>query len=224
MLSGCGEYVGMAFLRYLEADVRKYVRLLLLPASNQRRRNNFDPSSLVVRWRSVKPRRGPRCMHNSQARAARCRVNRHSRLPAARFASQRAVPLEGLGEEEQGTRAAPDDLLTSYPGTGRKSALLGRVRTCQGACLVSSPTLAVREHSTSPHPDPALTLGWSVHHARRGIRTTAPGSCAEGRFQDRRRLISEARPENHISPRPSCSVPIHPQPKKLIPGLSSARG
>jgi len=24
--------------------------------------------------------------------------------------------------------------LTSYPGTGRKSALLGRVRTCQGAC------------------------------------------------------------------------------------------
>jgi hypothetical protein len=38
--------------------------------------------------------------------------------------------------------------------------------------------------------------------ARRGIRTTAPGSCAEGRFQDRRRLISEARAENHISPPP----------------------
>ena len=112
--------------------------------------------------------------------------------PAA-LASQRPFRSRVWGEEEQGTRAAPDDLLTSYPGTGRKSALLGRVRTCQGACLVSSPTLAVREHSTSPHPDPALTLGWSVHHARRGIRTTAPGSCAEGRFQDRRRLISEAR-------------------------------
>jgi len=52
--------------------------------------------------------------------------------PAA-LASQRTIPLEG-GEEEQGARAAPDDLLTSYPGTGRKSALLGRVRTCQGAC------------------------------------------------------------------------------------------
>ena len=55
-----------------------------------------------------------------------------------------AVPLEGWGEEEQGARAAPEDHVTSYPGTGRKSALLGRVRTCQGACLVSSPTLAVR--------------------------------------------------------------------------------
>ena len=129
-----------------------------------------------------------------------------------------------VGEEEQGTRAAPDDLLTSYPGTGRKSALLGRVRTCQGACLVSSPTLAVRGHSASPHPVPALALGWSVHHARRGIRTAAPGSCAEGRFQDRRRLISEARAEKHISQRPSCSVSIHPQPQKLVPGLCSARG
>ena len=45
-----------------------------------------------------------------------------------------AVALEGWGEEEQDARAAPDDLVTSYPGTGRKSALLGRVRTCQGAC------------------------------------------------------------------------------------------
>ena len=50
------------------------------------------------------------------------------------LASQRAIALEGWGEEEQSARAAPDDLLTSYPGTGRKSALLGRVRTCQGAC------------------------------------------------------------------------------------------
>ena len=50
------------------------------------------------------------------------------------LASQRIIPLEGWGEEEQSARAAPDDLLTSYPGTGRKSALLGRVRTCQGAC------------------------------------------------------------------------------------------
>jgi hypothetical protein len=66
--------------------------------------------------------------------------------------------------------------LTSYPGTGRKSALLGRVRTCQGACLVSSPTLAVRGHSTSPHPDPALALGWSVHQPGEvsGLQPPAP--------------------------------------------------
>ena len=99
-------------------------------------------------------------------------------FPAARLASQRRVPLEGVreGEEEQGARAAPDDLLTSYPGTGRKSALLGRVRTCQGACLVSSPTLAVHGHSASPHPVPASTLGWSVHQPGEvyGLRPPAP--------------------------------------------------
>ena len=52
------------------------------------------------------------------------------------LAPQRAIALEGWREweEEQGARAAPDDLMTSYPGTGRESALLGRVRTCQGAC------------------------------------------------------------------------------------------
>ena len=97
-----------------------------------------------------------------------------------------AIPLEGLGRRSRALGAAPDDLLTSYPGTGRKSALLGRVRTCQSACLVSTPTSGRPRTSASPHPGPALTLGWSVHHARRGIRTTAPGSCAEGRFQDRR--------------------------------------
>jgi len=45
---------------------------------------------------------------------------------------QRAVPLEGW-EEEQGARAAPEDLWP-LSGFGRESALLGRVRTCQGAC------------------------------------------------------------------------------------------
>ncbi len=60
--------------------------------------------------------------------------------------------------------------------------------------------------------------------ARRGIRTAAPGSCAEGRFQDRRRLISEARAENHISPRPSCSVCLHYEPQKLIPGARAHGG
>src|SRR5262245_44074528 len=39
-------------------------------------------------------------------------------LPAA-IASQR-VPLEGWGRRSRAPRLAPDDLLTSYPGTGRK--------------------------------------------------------------------------------------------------------
>src|SRR5262245_36573225 len=107
MLSGCGEYVGMAFLRYLEADVRKYVRLLLLPASNQRRRNTLDRSSLVVRWRLVKLRCGPWCMHNSQARAARSRVVifRFSTRALRQHVLPRSGPFRsrvwGEGEEEQ---------------------------------------------------------------------------------------------------------------------------
>jgi hypothetical protein len=58
---------------------------------------------------------------------------------------------------------------------------------------------------------------------RRGIRTAAPGSCAERRFQDRRRLISEAGAENHISPRPSCSVSLHHELAKLIPAAGAHR-
>jgi hypothetical protein len=59
---------------------------------------------------------------------------------------------------------------------------------------------------------------------RRGIRTAAPGSCAERRFQDRRRLISEARADNHISQAPSCSGSIHPQPQKLVPAARAWPG
>jgi len=42
--------------------------------------------------------------------------------------------------------------------------------------------------------------------ARRGLRTAAPGSCAERRFQDRRRLVSEARALRHRTPSASCVV------------------
>ena len=134
-----------------------------------------------------------------------------------------AVPLEGWGEEEQGARAAPDDLLTSYPGLGARAP-------CSAA---SAPARALVWSAHRPWPSTDFGIAasgprvgaWMVcPPARLGLRTAAPGSCAEGRFQDRRRLISEARADNHKSQRPSCSVSIHPQPQKPVPGLSSARG
>jgi len=66
--------------------------------------------------------------------------------------------------------------LTSYPGTGRESALLGRVRTCQGACLVSFTDPGRPRTTSSPHPLPALALGWSVHQPGEGcgLRPPAP--------------------------------------------------
>ena len=105
-----------------------------------------------------------------------------------------AIPLEGLvwGEEEQGARAAPDDLLTSYPGLGAKAPC--SVASAPARALVWS------AHRPWPYADFGFAASgsrvdaWMVcPPARRGIRTAALGSCAEGRFQDRRRLISEAR-------------------------------
>src|SRR4029453_7809548 len=134
------------------------------------------------------------------------------------LASQRPFRSRGW-EEEQGARAAPDDLLTSYPGLGARAP-----------CSVASAPARALVWS-APRPWPSTDFGFSASGprigawmvcppARRGIRTAAPGSCAEGRFQDRRRLISEARADNHIPPRPSCSGSIHPQPQKPIPALS----
>ena len=141
------------------------------------------------------------------------------------IASQRPFRSRVWGEEEQGARAAPEDHLTSYPGTGRKSALLGRVRTCQGACLVSSPTSGRPRTSASPHPGPALTLGWSVHHARRGIRTVAPGSCAERRAAVSPRISSPRHAQKNTSRRARHAPYAYIiNPKNLSPPQLSSRG
>jgi hypothetical protein len=138
------------------------------------------------------------------------------------LASQRAIALEGWGKGRRsrtlGLRPMTFDLL---PGdwTQERPA---RPR----------PHLPGRLFGQFTDPGRTRTLGIAASGprigawppARRGLRTTAPGSCAEGRFQDRRRLISEARAEKHISPRPSCSVCLHHQSQKPVPGLSSARG
>jgi hypothetical protein len=131
------------------------------------------------------------------------------------LASQRTIPLEGW-EEEQGARAAPLDLL---PGDW-----------AQERPARSRPHLPGRLLGRLTDPGRPRTIGFSASGprigawmvcppARRGLRTAAPGSCADGRFQDRRRLISEARAEDHISPRPSCSAYLHHQPKNLSPPL-----
>ena len=165
------------------------------------------------------------CCYNAVRRPALALVARARGLtPFANSVSlAAAVPLEGLGRRSRalGLRPMTFDLLPGDWAQERPA----RPRPHLPGRLFGQLTDPGRPRtSASPHPDPALTLGWSVHHARRGIRTTAPGSCAEGRFQDRRRLISEARAENHISPRPSCSAYLHHQPQKPVPALSSARG
>ena len=133
------------------------------------------------------------------------------------------APLRWRLEEEQGARAAPDDLLTSYPGLGARAP-------CSAA---SAPARALARSAHRPWPSTDFGIAasgprigaWMVcPPARRGIRTTAPGSCAEGRFQDRRRLISEASADNHISQRSSCSVSIHSEPQKLIPAAAAWPG
>jgi hypothetical protein len=138
------------------------------------------------------------------------------------LASQRPFRSR-VWEEEQGARAAPDDLLTSYPGLGARAP----------CSVASAPARALARSAHRPWPStdfgfatsgPRVDAWMVCPPARRGIRTAAPGSCAEGRFQDRRRLISEARADNHISQRPSCSACVHHQPQKPIPALSSARG
>src|SRR5688572_6756055 len=121
--------------------------------------------------------------------------------------------------------------MTSYPGTGRKSALLGRVRTCQGACLVNSPTLAVHGQSASPHPVPALALGWSVHQPGEVCRLRPPAPVLRGGLQDHRAShLRGARRKAHITGRrhAPCSYimnpktyPRHPPPVgEVLPVLS----
>ena len=133
-----------------------------------------------------------------------------------------AVPLEGLGRRSRalGLRPMTFDLL---PGDWAQERPARPRPHLPGRLLGQLTDPGRPRTSASPHPDPALALGWSVHHARRGIRTAAPGSCAEGRFQDRRRLISEARADNHISQPPSCSVCLHHEPAKLIPAAGTHR-
>ena len=96
------------------------------------------------------------------------------------IASQRLFRSR-VWEEEQGARACarrPFDLLPGDWAQERPA----RSRPHLPGCLLGQLTDPGRPRtSASPHPGPALALGWSVHHARRGIRTTAPGSCAEGR-------------------------------------------
>ena len=140
------------------------------------------------------------------------------------IASQRTIPLEGLGGGGAGHSGCARRPLDLLPGdwTQERPA---RPR----------PHLPGRLFGQLTDPGRTRTLGiatsgprigaWMVcPPARRGIRTAAPGSCAEGRFQDRRRLISEARAEKHISPRPSCSVCLHHEPAKLIPAAGAHRG
>ena len=135
---------------------------------------------------------------------------------------QRTVPLEDW-EEEQGARAAPDDLLTSYPGTGREERP-ARPRPHLPGRLLGRLTDPGRPRTLGFSASGPRIGAWMVSPpARRGLRTAAPGSCAERRFQDRRRLISEARAHNHIPPRPSCSVCLHHQPAKLIPAARAHR-
>ena len=53
------------------------------------------------------------------------------------------------------------------------------------------------------HPGPALTLGRSVHHARRGVRTAAPGSWARGAVAASPRVSS---PRPRRKPHPAAPV------------------
>ena len=57
--------------------------------------------------------------------------------------------------------------------------------------------------------------------ARRGIRTAAPGSCAEQRFPGPPPLISEARVEKHNAHPASSSAHGHHEPRWPIPGAQS---
>src|SRR5262245_55675147 len=87
--------------------------IALLLQRNSFERHSMHPRSLC---RGQTPRSAQRCIGTRRGEGSD---------PFARptaIASQRTIPLEGWGEgeEEQGTRAAPDDLLTSYPGTGRE--------------------------------------------------------------------------------------------------------
>ena len=124
----------------------------------------------------------------------------------------------GFGRRSRALGPAPDDLLTSYPGLGARAP----------CSVASAPARALVWSAHRPWPSADFGFAASGPRAgawmvcpptRRGIRTAAPGSCAEGRFQDRRRLISEARAEKHISQPPSCSACVHHQPKNLSPGI-----
>ena len=134
--------------------------------------------------------------------------------PAA-ISSQRPFRSR-VGEEEQGARAAPDDLLTSYPGLGAKAPC--SVASAPARALVWSahrpwPSTDTRHrHIRTPH---WRLDGLSTSQAR--LRTAAPGSCAERRFQDRRRLVSEARALRHRTPSASCVVRLQHEPRILSP-------
>jgi hypothetical protein len=69
-----------------------------------------------------------------------------------------------------------------HPVVGAKNALLGRVRAFLRRLHGQAPCRSGVSDPASPHPVPIPTLGWSVHHAGRGCRTAAPGSCIERRF------------------------------------------
>src|SRR5436190_15245445 len=96
------------------------------------------------------------------------------------------------------------------------NALLGRVRASSTlARSVHQPKrLVVRDFAASGSRADAR-LVWPP--ARRGIRTAAPGSCAELRLQDTALLISGACAEDHIPPPPSSSARIHDEPRILSP-------
>jgi hypothetical protein len=81
---------------------------------------------------------------------------------------------------------------------------------------------ASREASAPSTPSPwsdlrgtGARLVWPPCRARR--RTAAPGSQSEGRSQESRRLISEARAREHIAPRPSSLIRIHCESQETIP-------
>src|SRR2546429_2006165 len=75
--------------------------------------------------------------------------------------------------------------------------------------------LSLRDFAASgPRADARLV--WPP--ARRGIRTAAPGSCAELRLQDTALLISGAGTGEHIARPASSSACIDHETRNLIPG------
>ena len=136
--------------------------------------------------------------------------------PARNAFSLAGLRREGLGRRSRAFGLRPEDLVIIMPATGRKNALLGRIRV--SAALARSnhrPKRLVAYDFASSGPQPGA---WMIcPPTRRNDRTATLGSCAERRFQDRRPLISEARASKHTPRSPSSSAYIHYEPENLSP-------
>jgi hypothetical protein len=110
----------------------------------------------------------------------------------------------------------PIDLRPLLPAAERVNALLGRVRASSTlARSVHQPKRLVIHDFAASGSRADARLVWPP--ARRGIRTAAPGSCAELRLQDTALLISGAGIGEHIVRPPSSSAHIHDEPRILSP-------